>query len=463
MKFGKSLLSLILLIGVVACNSEAQLNAGAPLDLSSAINEPKDLPNHKKYRDFIKTPLRDLKVTEEMSLVDNFSDVLRYHRVHTKGKARENDGMVAFYSSKINFETCVPSLSRTFAVDENNAPNIGTYTNFCHNMVAHRFLVNPEKNVGDYKAIIQYWLDNKTLESVNKTQRGFGQSSNDYAYSVSTNVAKVMAHFALYHPLYGFSKEEMQNIEEMFETFAKTYDYYRGVANGGVYFTKLCNLKNPTVPPGTNDHCGSYNTRMAVGATLLGIELGNQVIFDKGIQHVEVMLATFDSNKMYTSQIWRHDGLSYADQVNPAIDQLDYAFDKAFGIDFANLKNAHGVTPGEVYQHMWNVANDPTLLLPYMNYKKRLDPQFYANTNDYDGQDMFKVIRDIETGQKKPEYIWQAFNERRYILSAPALAREFQPELWRKWKNRVRFGDYDYGGHITGFSPLVLRNSTQRF
>ena len=76
---------------------------------------------------------------------------------------------------------------------------------------------------------------------------------------------------------------------------------------------------------------------------------------------------------------------------------------------------------------------------------------------------MFNVISDIETGEKKPEYIWQAFNERRYILFAPSLAREFQPELWRKWRNRVQFGDYDYGGHITGFSPLVLRYSTQRF
>lgn len=454
-----------MLIGLVvsACQSTDEAPANTPVKASGAINGPKDLPNHKRYRNFIKTTLRDLKVTDEMTLVDNFSSVLRYHRVHTKGKARENEGMVAFYSSQINFETCIPSLSSTVILTDNNAPNAGSYTNFCHNMIAHRFLVNPEKNVSDYKIIIKHWLNNKTLESANKIQRSFGQSSNDYAYSVSTNVAKVMAHFALYHPLYGFSAEEMENIEEMFERFAKTYDYYPGVANGGVYFTKLCNLKNPTVPPGTNDHCGSYNTRMAVGATLLGIELGNQVIFDKGIQHVEVMLATFDSNKMYTSQIWRHDGLSYADQVNPAIDQLDYALDKAFGIDFANLKNAHGVTPGEVYRHMWNVANNPSFLLPYMSYKKRLNPNYYANTNDYNGQDMFNVIRDIETGEKKPEYIWQAFNERRYILSAPALAREFQPELWRKWKNRVQFGDYDYGGHITGFSPLILRNSTQRF
>ena len=104
---------------------------------------------------------------------------------------------------------------------------------------------------------------------------------------------------------------------------------------------------------------------MAVGATLFGIEFGNQVIFDKGIQHVEVMLATFDKNKMYTSQTFRHDGLSYADQVNPAIEQLDYAFDKAFGIDFANMKNIHGVSAGEVYQHIWEVANNPALLLPY--------------------------------------------------------------------------------------------------
>ena len=172
-------------------------------------------------------------------------------------------------------------------------------------------------------------------------------------------------------------------------------------------------FKQSTVPHGTNDHCGSYNTRMAVGATLL-VSSWQQVIFDKGIQHVEVML-TFDSNKMYTSQIFRHDGLSYADQVNPAIDQLDYAFDKAFGIDFANLKNAHGVTPGEVYQHMWNVANDPTLLC-LANYKKRLDPQFYANTNDYDGQDMFKVI-GLKLDRKN-QYIWQAFNEQIYPIGS---------------------------------------------
>ena len=69
---------------------------------------------------------------------------------------------------------------------------------------------------------------------------------------------------------------------------------------------------------------------------------------------------------------------------------------------------------------------------------------------------MFNVIKDIETGKRNPDYIWQAFNKKRYILSAPALAIDFQPELWAKWKSRIRLGDYDFGGHITGFSPVSI-------
>ena len=74
---------------------------------------------------------------------------------------------------------------------------------------------------------------------------------------------------------------------------------------------------------------------------------------------------------------------------------------------------------------------------------------------------MFKVIKDIETGKRKPSYVWQAFNEKRYILGSPGLAKEFQPELWQKRKKYIRMTDYDYGGHIAGFSPLIIRMALQ--
>jgi peptidoglycan hydrolase-like protein with peptidoglycan-binding domain len=440
----------------------ATTNAVVGPTVERVVSGPRDLPNHKRYSQAIKTPLRDLKVSEEMTLVKDFQRLMAYHAKHTLYKDRENSGMVQFYSQKIEFDQCVPDLARTNTMKgSKGSPNFGAYTNFCHNMIAHQFLVNPKKNVKHYRQIIDYWLENEILLNVNKIQAQMGREAHNYAYALSTNVAKVMAHFAIYHPLYNYDAARMIEVEVMFEKFAQTYNYYAGFKGRGPHLETLCNLKHPTVPRGTNDHCGSFNTRMSVGATLLGIELGNQIIFDKGVQHVEVMLATFDKNKIYTSQIFRHDGLSYADQVNPAIDQLDFAFQKAFGVDFANMKNSHGVTPGEVFQHIWTVANNPSLLLPYMDHKRRQEggANMYENVSDYDGQDMYDVISDIEGGKRKPEYIWQAFNERRYILSAPALAEEFQPKLWVKWRKKVRFNDYDYGGHITGFSPMIVRNS----
>ena len=82
---------------------------------------------------------------------------------------------------------------------------------------------------------------------------------------------------------------------------------------------------------------------------------------------------------------------------------------------------------------------------------------------DYDGANMFAVISRIESSELEPTYIWQAFNERRYILTVPGLAREFQPELWRKWKPRMNATDFDFGQRITGFSLLILREATVRY
>lgn len=463
-RFCLKTLLVISIFSVFACQSSISDMNEQTQTVSTVVTGPKDLPNHRRYRTSITTELSELKVSKDMTLVDDFDALMAFHNRNTNLKASEQGGTVEYYSSIIDFENCVPDLSRTNTmVGSKNAPNFGAYTNYCHNMIAYQFLIDPQKNVSHYKQIIDYWVENRVLEKANSLQRMMGKASQDYAYALSTNVAKVMAHFAIYHPLYQYDEEQMQRIENMFENFAASYDYYAAFRGSGTYFETLCNLRNPNAPDGTNDHCGSFNTRMAVGATLLGIELGNQVIFDKGIQHVEVMLATFDQHKMYTSQIFRRDGLSYADQVNPAIDQLDYAFQKVFGIDFANMENLHGVSSGQVFHHMWTVANDPSLLLPYMRHKQRNDPHYYENIPDYDGQNLFTVIRDIETGKRSPEYIWQAFNERRYILSAPALAKEFHPDLWQKWASRTRLEDYNYGGHITGFSPLILRRATHQW
>jgi hypothetical protein len=467
LNFFKTLPCFLALVLVAACGSTrpiAQELLIAPVMAQTSLR-PARILQYERYKTVIKTPLRGLQVDAGFSLVDDWASFMLYHDKHVKGREGYDENALSYYGDKIDVSQCSSDLGSTDTKvsSKERDQNFPSLVNRCHNMLAQLFRIDPAVNVSNYRQIIDHWLDNDVLSRANIIQARQRREAADYAYALSSNVAKIMAHFALYHPLYDYSDDEMADVIKMFEKFTATYNYYLPFQEKGQYFAELCNLGRPTVPKGTNDHCGSFNTRMAVGATLFGLEFDSQLVFDKGIQHTEIMLATFDQYKMYTSQIWRHDALSYTDQIGPAIDQLDYALEKAFGIDFANMQTVHDVTPGEVYRHLWTVANNPALLKPYMNYKRRNDPNYYSNVPDYDGANMFSVISKIESHELEPTYIWQAFNERRYVLTVPGLAREFQPDLWRKWKPRMNAIDFDFGQRITGFSPLILREATARY
>ena len=209
---------------------DGKLDANEVRDLKSALKNfrPKNLPNHQRYKNVIRTSLRDLKVNKKMSLVEDFEKLMSYHKQNTIYKDDENSGPVEWYSNMINFQECVPDLSRTNTMKgSKSALNFGAFTNFCHNMIAHQFHINPTKNISHYKRIIDFWLENKTLENANSIQKAMGKESYNYAYALSTNVAKVMAHFSIYHPLYRYSDTQMQNIEKMFETFANIHLNFR--------------------------------------------------------------------------------------------------------------------------------------------------------------------------------------------------------------------------------------------
>ena len=52
---------------------------------------------------------------------------------------------------------------------------------------------------------------------------------------------------------------------------------------------------------GTNDHCGSFNARMATGGIIFGLEFTSQLAFDTGVRHLEIMLATFNKDAVYAA------------------------------------------------------------------------------------------------------------------------------------------------------------------
>jgi len=424
-------------------------NAESPTGL---MREPARNPQWHRYETQIATPLRALRVPSDFTLVENWTDLMQVHDRRLTGDFDEESH---YYSSRIDFDKCVADLSSTTTTTSSISGDEGVVpiSAMCHSMLGARFNNNPKKYAGYYRQILLNWLTEGTLHNANRLQARSPQP-NDYAYALQSNVAKVMGHYAIYHRLYGLDNASHEAVVRMMEDFVASYDYYWAFRKMGPYFAKLCDLRRPRVVAG-NNHCGSFNTRMAVGATLFGLEFENQTVFDKGVQNTEIMLAMFDENAMYTSQIRRgREGLSYADQVNPAIDQLDFAYHKAFGIDFANMRTVHGTTPGSVYEKMLKVAYNPALMLPY--YDPDSDP-----TARYRGE-FRDMIKDIQAGSRPPQDVWEAFQERRYILSAPSLARRYHPELFDKyWGVKNKF-DYDFGNHITGFSPLTVREADWR-
>jgi len=449
--------SLLILCGQV--QAQTTFRFGSSKDTTQEI-APQDIPpyrpylnpQHAGYSDVIKTRYRNLIVPTDFSLIDDWGAMLRFHDDHITG--RHGDERRGAKYSDTNVDQCVHDLSTTVTMTSvPTGQELPWAAAKCHAMISQRFNNAPRDAVDQYRQILLYWQQNGVLEDAMSTLQAQRRDRGDYDYALRSSVAKMMAHYAVYHRLYRFEPNEHRKIDTMFSRFSNRYRYYTAYDGRGSHFETLCDIDRPKTPRGTNDHCGSINTRVAVGATLYGLEFANQVVFDHGIRSVEIMLATFDKHAMYTSQIGRGmQGLSYADQIRPAIDQLDFALQKAFGIDFVNEQNIHGVTPGEVYVRLLAVANDPKLMLPY--YRSDRD-----HTASYEGQ-FLGLIDEIEAGNEHPRVVWEAFNLARYFHTSPGLAKEFHPELWQSYEQQVQDWVYDFGMLFTGFSIRALRLAT---
>ena len=433
-------------------------------------------PQYEKYKEIIKTPLRELKVSENFTLVDDFEEFMAWHHENTSGKFPDNRGLITFQSERgLKINECLSNaktLTGTSAVSSGISEGEFTQKDYtyeypsaqgrCQNILSQRFMNNPEKGAKDYAEILKYWVENDVLKNINETTKKIPAANarrTDFVYATLSRVGDSLAHYALYHRLYGLSKAEQKQIDAMITSFAKDYDYYTAFKATGSHFSRVCNLgKGATITPnGGNDHCGSFKLRIAVGATLYGLEFGNQVVFDYGIRNLEITLATFDERKAYSAQIHRGMmALGYARQIISELDKLDYAFEKAFNIDFSEMRTPHGTTPAEVYRELLVFANEPQNL------------SYYFFKNGYGGDrrrgDFKASQKQLKAGKINPEVFWGAFNLEQYFLLGGKMAYDHYPEKFADYINTSSTGKkWSIEGSInTGFNNLVLRQATRQ-
>ena len=174
----------------------------APLETSQHSRttlSPARNPQWHQYRDIIASPLRGLTVPLNFTLVDDWSSLMRVHSSRLTGNFDEASH---FYATRIDFDKCVDDLSSTTSSISSRSGQEGIVpiSAMCHAMLGERFNNDLNKYSGYYKRILLNWLDQSTLQNANRLQ-SLSANPNDYAYALQSNVAKVMAHYAVYHRL----------------------------------------------------------------------------------------------------------------------------------------------------------------------------------------------------------------------------------------------------------------------
>lgn len=469
------ILMLIGLLNLTGCTPEIKTTT-PNVQKQSKDRAFADDPQYEKYEDIIKTPLRGLVVSDDFSLVDDFGAFMAWHDRYTSGRHPEDTGKIQYQRSRgMNITHCVDDI-KTLTGTRSLTDGEGEYEGNsrarykyehtkvqieCEEVIGQQFLHTPSRGSKQYADILRYWSDNEVLTNINKLTSEIPTHNSaraSFSYATWSRVGFSMAHYAIYHRLYGLDLNEHEQIDKMFTVFVENYDYYQAFWSSGPNFQKVCDLTvRATVRPNsTNDHCGSANLRIAVGAVLYGLEFGNQRVFDYGIRRLEIVLATFDKSHAYTAQIYRGMlALGYARQIIKELDKLDYAFEKAFDIDFSEMLTVHGSTPKAVYLELLVFANNPHRLLDYFGKN--------GYGTDRRGGSIKRTLRDVREGKKEPSAVWEAFNLDDYYLYGGKMAADNFPEEFFKLLHCTARDDAKYVNDAsisTGFNNLILRQAS---
>ena len=422
---------------------------------------------HARYAKHIATPFRNLKVSEDFTLIDNFDSFMAFHESYLNGKLPDDVGFFSFRSKgqNIDIEFCAKDLINTTTNFSNPEMSINEVTAYCVQMISQRFLNDTQSGIKNYRNIILGWLENGIIHNPNVFSKKLPEKMMGvWPYAISSNVPHILSHYALYHKLYGFSSSIHQDIIKMGEAFYTQWDYYQPIIRGMPFKQKLCNLKSQyKVVVGSNDHCGSFNARMATGGIYFGLEFNSQLAFDTGIRHLEIMLATFNKDAVYAAQAQRGIcALGYMKQFPPYFELIHYAFQKAYGIDFINTKNINGVTPAEAYLKLWKIAHDP--LETVVKYWNGFD-QMNCTRN---GKNQAAMVAQLKKNPGSYQDFWNGFSYEDYLLSSPIFANQVIPEEWKSFDNsKIRKGEGVLqtiaGNDWMGINPYLLQLALGNF
>jgi hypothetical protein len=114
------------------------------------------------------------------------------------------------------------------------------------------------------------------------------------------------------------------------------------------------------------DTCASPLLKSTTGAIALGLQLGDQVLFNAGIKNLKLLLRVFDEEGIFIPYAASRGSaaLGYSSEIPLHLGALTELLDTV-GYDFLEHKTPNGMLVKDLVAAQINVLNDPDMLLKY--------------------------------------------------------------------------------------------------
>ena len=317
--------------------------------------------------EFAKSPLRDLKVTENWELFKDPSELDLLHE-RFKGPVHEKYS-IGWWNMHPYVDDCERAISewdKSWLSHKGQGLSNGIQSSFirCATFFTHQHFRNRDEGIKVFERILLSWAKNEpvaypTSNNLKTWEHGA------LAYASTMLVGDFASFYAVYYDDFDFTQDQRQAVESYLSDWLINHD----IDPPRMY--QRCDLEDLTKFEfiGNNfidiNYCGSNRWRLALGAVYLGLKTGNQKLFTAGNRHLEIALAVIDKDGIYAP--WARKGalaLSYQRQLPEVLTLLAVAYE-SIGYDFYEHQLPHGKKIHEVYDAFFDFIYHPEKLNKY--------------------------------------------------------------------------------------------------
>ena len=382
-------------------------------------------------------PLDNIKIHADVTMIKN-SSIFDQEREVIKVAFSDHSG---FYWKGATIEHCFLDVMQNFEthmkVEVEKAQGVGSFDAY-HKPISICALAMAEQlsrlgTTPDYlQDMMLTWATDEVFKFPSKSV-----AASEYqlrTYAIASYLGVYGGYYAIHANEFDYTDEERQIVELYFSKQLIKADMSKRAPQG----LKSCDFNSTSrLAQGLNngqmsvDTCASPLLKSTTGAIALGLQLGDQVLFNAGIKNLKLLLRVFDEEGIFIPYAASRGSaaLGYSSEIPLHLGALTELLDTV-GYDFLEHKTPNGMLVKDLVAAQINILNDPDMLLKYTSKNGA-----YGGTGG-DTVAMFNKLSLIEKWKYSNTGIKQVVRQSaRYI-------DRFRPDLQEfRDQNYVQFGD----------------------